>query len=648
MGNDTIKSILITFGDVMRQNHIIQWILNWCGWYIILLLKYIVDSAEFLLDQVYSINDFIFSDPVQDYINAYQPILWILFAIGFMILGWTLITDHERQPKIFQNFLISLLVLTALPVMIVNVTAWTMQITEFSQMNTSVADSFSAGEETALSVSESIIISNTTDLLWCHDAGWENLRDFNTGENLRPRPWNNLKTLDGFDINEKIWSHDSSRYYYSYDEFKYYLTQDTDGILSLEAIEDSWWGLLIHDYSRYHVDWFPTVLTLFFTALALLFAAYKVARLIWELAVHQFLAMLFAAGDFTSGQRLKEILKSMASIFITIFLVSVMLKFFLIGVSYLQTQAQMNGFVKAMIIVFFALAAIDAPNIIERILGVDAGLRSVLHTGFAAARGFGNIKHKVTGAGRKAASAAAGAAGKQGTIRNWAQRNVGKSKDERSIHKNQRDTQNTQTGSSGTNSNEHAKTADPQNSETSQAQKENEGSPVNNRSEEANNSVHTNKENRHAEEKETNGGIHHGKDGFKSSSRTVGRNVNKGKSYDNMRAGNSEQSIHTKPNIFGNQNKAVEKNTEKQNTHGGRPVRPENNVVNNNKKAEDVGRKPDIFGNQNKLTEKNIEKQNTHGSRPVRPENNAVNNNKKAEDVGRKPDIFGNGNQKNK
>ena len=595
MGNDTIKTVLITFSDVMHRFNLIQWILNWVGWYIILLLKYIVDGAEFLLNQVYSISAFIFSDPVQDYINAYQPILWILFAIGFIILGWTLITDHERHLKIFQNFLISLLVLTALPVMIVNVTTWTMQITEFSKMNASVSDSFSTGEETAMSVSDSIIISNTTDLLWCHAAGWENLRDFNTGENLRAQPWNNLKTLDGFDINEKIWIHDSSKYYHSYDEFKYYLTQDTDGSLSLQTIDDSWWGFLIEDYSRFHVDWVPTVLTLFFTALALLFAAYKVARLILELAVHQFLAMLFAAGDFTNGQRLKEILKSMASIFITIFLVSVMLKFFLIGVSYLQTQTQMNGFVKAMIIVFFALAAIDAPNIIERILGVDAGLRSVLHTGFAAARGFGNIKNRVTGAGKKAASTAAGVAGKQGAIRNWAQRNVGKSKDERSIHKNQQDTQ---TGSSSTNSDEPAKAADPQNSETSQAQKENTKSPVNTHSDEADNGVHTNKENRRTEEKETNGGIH-GKDGFKSSPRTVGRNANKGKNYDNMRARNTEHSVHAKPNIFGNQNKTAEKNTEKQNTHGSRPVRTENNSVNNNKKAENTGRKPNIFGNEN-------------------------------------------------
>ena len=434
MGTEQIKNILIVFSDVMHRYNLIQWFFNWVGWCIISLFKYLVDGAEYLLNQVYSLNDFIFSDQVQDYIKSYQPILWILFGFALLVLGWTLIIDQDKKPKVLQNFIISILVLTALPVMIVQISSFTMSITEFAKTDTAISDSFSPSGESSMKVSDSIIISNTTDLLWCHAAGWENLRDLNTGENIdgAPRPWNNIKTLDGFDINEKIWIHDSSKYYHNYDEFKYYLSQDSDGNNTLETIQDAWWGFLIEDYYRYHVDWFPTILTLLFTALALLFAAYKVARLIWELAVHQLLAMIFAAGDLTSGQKLKEILKSMGSIFFTIYLVSVMLKFFLLGVSYLQTQTQMNGFVKALIIVFFALAAIDGPNIIERILGIDAGIRSGFHTGFAFVRGFGAAKRTVGNVGRKAASATGAVTGKSGAIsqkyNEWKTRNVGKDK----------------------------------------------------------------------------------------------------------------------------------------------------------------------------------------------------------------------------
>ena len=434
MGTEQIKNILIVFSDVMHRYNLIQWFFNWVGWCIISLFKYLVDGAEYLLNQVYSLNDFIFSDQVQDYIKSYQPILWILFGFALLVLGWTLIIDQDKKPKVLQNFIISILVLTALPVMIVQISSFTMSITEFAKTDTAISDSFSPSGESSMKVSDSIIISNTTDLLWCHAAGWENLRDLNTGENIdgAPRPWNNIKTLDGFDINEKIWIHDSSKYYHNYDEFKYYLSQDSDGNNMLETIQDAWWGFLIEDYYRYHVDWFPTILTLLFTALALLFAAYKVARLIWELAVHQLLAMIFAAGDLTSGQKLKEILKSMGSIFFTIYLVSVMLKFFLLGVSYLQTQTQMNGFVKALIIVFFALAAIDGPNIIERILGIDAGIRSGFHTGFAFVRGFGAAKRTVGNVGRKAASATGVVTGKSGAIsqkyNEWKTRNVGKDK----------------------------------------------------------------------------------------------------------------------------------------------------------------------------------------------------------------------------
>ena len=62
-------------------------------------------------------------------------------------------------------------------------------------------------------------------------------------------------------------------------------------------------------YYRYYIDFLPIFVSLISMAFALLFSAFKVGRIIFDLAVHEFLAMIFAASDFTSGQRLKQVLK---------------------------------------------------------------------------------------------------------------------------------------------------------------------------------------------------------------------------------------------------------------------------------------------------------------------------------------------------
>ena len=405
--------ILEKFKPYFTVQYFFMDVIVWLSYMLSEFLKMLVDAAESLLTAVYSINDFIFSEPVMSYIETYQPILWILFAFALVVLGYTLIIENDKRPKIFQNLVIAVLVLTALPVIVQQVSTFTFQAADFARTNQSLSESYGNNKVNGkkLKTSDAIIISNTTDLVWCHNKGWENLKTDDNPNGI-PKPWNSLTSASQIDVMEKLWAHKAGEEYANVEEFANHLTYK-DGKAELKDIEDNiFGGMFIQVYYRYHVDWFPTVITLCFTALALFFASYKVARLIWELAVHQLLAMIFAAGDLTSGQKIREILKSMASIFLTIYMVSVILKFFLIGVQYVQ-GTDLNGIVKAFIIVFFALAAIDGPNIIERILGVDAGIRSGFHTAFVAMRGVGAAK-RAAGAAAHTVAGAAKTTGKAG------------------------------------------------------------------------------------------------------------------------------------------------------------------------------------------------------------------------------------------
>ncbi len=418
MTEASVRYILQNFSMYFHQHGIIQYCLVWLSWQILELLRLLLNSAEYLLDRVYSIHSFVFSDQVLSYIGSMRPLLWILFAFSLTMLGLTLLMQEGERPKIFQNLMISLLVLTALPLLVQQISTVTFTAAQWAREEDSLKQAVSAGTG-GVSTADAIILMNTTDLVWCADRGFEDLIPGSTQQVLAEedrrenvsRPWNDLRSLNGFDPTQVIWSHDGSRSYAKYqDLFQKRLAWETENgktELKLESIEDSWWGFLIQNYYQYHVDWLPCALTLFFTTLAVFFASYKVARLIWELAVHQMLAVLFAAGDLTSGRKLRAVLRSMGAIFLTIYLVSVLLEFFLMGVQFLQAQP-LNGLVRSLFIVFFALAAIDGPNIIEKILGVDAGLRSGFHTAFAAFHGSLALQRTASGMIRSARHMTAG------------------------------------------------------------------------------------------------------------------------------------------------------------------------------------------------------------------------------------------------
>ena len=161
-------------------------------------------------------------------------------------------------------------------------------------------------------------------------------------------------------------------------------------------------------YYRYYIDFLPIFVSLISMAFALLFSAFKVGRIIFDLAVHEFLAMIFAASDFTSGQRLKQVLKSMGGMFFTLFCSAVIIKFYMIMNVYLKTLP-LDPWVQSFILLIMAFAVIDGPNIIERCIGVDVGLSSVFRTTAAIFAGTRTATHMVKSAVGSVGKVASGA-----------------------------------------------------------------------------------------------------------------------------------------------------------------------------------------------------------------------------------------------
>ena len=427
----TAQDILLRWGQCFAQSQFYTDPIVNISWWIIYLLKDLVDAANYLLQTVYKMSDFIFTDTVMNFIRSFNAILWIPFVIALLILGYTLIFHtSDTRPKVVQNLLIAVMVICALPTMMISIKDMTFAGIEMVN-NYSISEG-GEQENSNVSYAEKIVLDNLADLKYMEANQWD--------ENILIHKKNNLTSMDAVEITERLWADKVSS---TDDVFDKYLKYDENGNISVEKIDrSSWIWLLSPVYYRYNFNFLSMFLALIASAFALFFTAYKVARLIWELAVHQLLAMIFAASDLTGGQRIKQVLRSIASIFVVLFLTSILLQFFQLGVQYINNQ-NIDGLVRGFILLFWALACVDAPNSIERILGIDAGISSGFRTFFGVVHGTRTavgLGITVGGVGKKAGRAYTAASGRSGMFKErfqqWSTRNKNPSVTDRKSAKN--------------------------------------------------------------------------------------------------------------------------------------------------------------------------------------------------------------------
>ena len=421
----TAQDILLRWGQYFAQSQFYTDPIVNISWWIIYLLKDLVDAANYLLQTVYKMSDFIFTDTVMNFIRSFNAILWIPFVIALLILGYTLIFHtSDTRPKVVQNLLIAVMVICALPTMMISIKDMTFAGIEMVN-NYSISEG-GEQENSNVSYAEKIVLDNLADLKYMEANQWD--------ENILIHKKNNLTSMDAVEITERLWADkvSSTDDYIRFEELasgKGYIIENRDyiktkydenGNISVEKIDrSSWIWLLSPVYYRYNFNFLSMFLALIASAFALFFTAYKVARLIWELAVHQLLAMIFAASDLTGGQRIKQVLRSIASIFVVLFLTSILLQFFQLGVQYINNQ-NIDGLVRGFILLFWALACVDAPNIIERILGIDAGISSGFRTFFGVVHGTRTavgLGRTVGSVGKKAGRAYTAASGRSGMFK---------------------------------------------------------------------------------------------------------------------------------------------------------------------------------------------------------------------------------------
>ncbi|CEJ75490.1 Uncharacterized protein containing DHHC-type Zn finger [[Clostridium] sordellii] len=356
-----ILQILTSYTPFFKIGNVISDFLRWILWALVSILCNLSDGVEKIVNKIYSLNNFFNKSEIQQIIDKFKPALWVVLTISVLYIGYKLVIDREfKGERIFQNFILSFMVILALP-------AFMVQMNKITSSAINVANEGIKVEEQT-TTARSIIKDNIYDLKYLEKQGFKLNGDLNDSKtktnNLNPE---NILRIN---INSTI-----DRGFLDKEIFKKKIEIDENGKEQVVDLEKSFFGFIEEQYYRFNFNFLTMIIMIICLIVTFVLTSIKIARIIIELGFKKVFAMMLAFGDIASGQKLKTVLKDILSSFGIIFATSILLKLYMVSTTWINT-IDANILVKIIFIIASSLMVIDGPNIIERVLGIDAGIKS--------------------------------------------------------------------------------------------------------------------------------------------------------------------------------------------------------------------------------------------------------------------------------
>lgn len=125
---------------------------------------------------------------------------------------------------------------------------------------------------------------------------------------------------------------------------------------------------------RYQTNFLVLWLSLGGLAIVYLFSAFKVVKLIFDIAFQKVLAPFVAATDLTTGQKMKSLFNNIILNYAVIGIIFILFLIYEILVSTVMGSDAGFG-VKAIAFIALSIACIDGPDTAKRVLGIDTGVQ---------------------------------------------------------------------------------------------------------------------------------------------------------------------------------------------------------------------------------------------------------------------------------
>ena len=363
---DGITKVLKKNRDIFHTNTIVGGMLRFIGWQLITLLVWLAEHCAKLFDESFKFIDFTRYEPVEEFLDSWQPVVYALISLSILFLGLILIFWQEKKPKLMMNICLAVLIITSSGYLIDQLNGFVTDDIRSAIMNDGDTTTGSSG------LIYDMVGASVYDLIYIDDKLNGGLMEM-TKKNRKLYDDFTKEDLELLSINEvlkpdevKAESKDlvSNRIYYRKDDLQ--LKEIYNGV--------AWTDLLNEYYYRYDVEWYTVIVGLISMIIVYVCLAYKVVRILYEVVVQRLLAALYSA-NLTSSQKTLKILDSIKDSYITLILVMVCLKIYLLAFK-MVGETGFGEFSKVMVLLFVAFAVVDGPNIIQKLTGVDAGLSS--------------------------------------------------------------------------------------------------------------------------------------------------------------------------------------------------------------------------------------------------------------------------------
>ncbi|MDN3126028.1 hypothetical protein P0E64_12930 [Enterococcus faecalis] len=360
MSNEEIIARLLEFDPLLNIEKFWVSALRDISFNLLLGIKGFVDALGEGVSQMYQLMNFWDSQAVRNFIDPYRPVVISLMTLAMLWIAFRLIGDPKKdKQKIVNNILMAILMFVGLPFFMGK-----------------AGELVSAGREGLQQPSEAtlqIFKDNITDLYTIDKQGWQY-----PSNDVGVNDIQKVQNLNLLDISEKV---DTDLHLFKESplskEGKETLTKkvlEVNGEAKLAKMK----GVTKWDETYYRYSWHPwyILLELLAYGLVLVFTIFKTAKICYEIGAMRVLSYGVTLTDLESGQRNKTLLFKIRDSFIVLYLLSVLLNIFVL---YMTAVKELSLEKPWDIIAIFAgaMAAIDGPNIVEQLFGIDAGLSSV-------------------------------------------------------------------------------------------------------------------------------------------------------------------------------------------------------------------------------------------------------------------------------
>lgn len=375
MQESEIIEILTDNSDIFETSTIAgKYVFRPIIWAVVKFMCWLSNLCQNLYISCFKFIDFTTYGPVKSFLDEFDGAVVVTLAASLLIIAIThIINPEKKKTPILNNFLIGMLVMCTSASLLSSFNNLLLQGTNY--ITGTYGDTGLAAEQ--------IVSDNLTDLLYVDKKiGLNNVSENNiphanlSNEAIKNINYadvidtdsNNISTSEGKDILKK-----KAVYMEGISDTNYALVEINDGNFVTNIFAEF--------YFRYQINFFTVFLSILALCIVFLVMGYKVIRLIWELLTSMFLTVILS-GEIVSGQGMKKLLGYIRDIYIVLLYTTVAIKFFILAVGFVGNNFPKE--VRGFILIFIAFAVADGPAVVEKILGIDAGLQSGMGKAMAA------------------------------------------------------------------------------------------------------------------------------------------------------------------------------------------------------------------------------------------------------------------------